>query len=42
MTPADGPWSLQHPVLYTLIWVVGIIVVCAPLAISRYQRSITD
>ncbi|WP_372788556.1 ABC transporter permease [Paraconexibacter sp.] len=42
IAPVDGPWSLQHPVLYTLIWVVGIIAVCAPLAISRYQRSITD
>lgn len=39
---ADAPWSLQHPVGYTLIWVVAIIAVCAPLAISRYQRSVTD
>ena len=29
--------------LYTLlIWIVAIIAVCAPLAVSRFQRSITD
>jgi ABC-2 type transport system permease protein len=38
--PADGPWSLQHPIAYTLIWAVGIVVVCAPLAMRSYQRSI--
>ena len=27
----DGPWSLANPVLYTLIWVVLIIAVFAPL-----------
>jgi ABC-2 type transport system permease protein len=38
--PADGPWPLLHPVAYTLIWAVGIVVVCAPLAVMQYQRSI--
>jgi ABC transporter DrrB family efflux protein len=38
--PAEGPWSLQHPVAYSLLWAVGIIVVCAPLAVRMYQRSI--
>ena len=39
--PAPGaPWPLQHAVLYTLIWVVGIVAVCAPLAVRAYQRSI--
>jgi ABC transporter DrrB family efflux protein len=33
-------WSLQHPVLYTSLWIAGIVAVCAPLAVSRYQRSI--
>ena len=28
----DDPWSIAHPVAYTAIWVVGIVVVCAPLA----------
>jgi ABC-2 type transport system permease protein len=36
------PWSLDHPVAYTLIWIGAIVVVCAPLAIWRYQKSITD
>jgi hypothetical protein len=40
--PADGPWSLQHPIAYTLIWAVAIVVVCAPVAIRLYQRSITS
>jgi ABC transporter DrrB family efflux protein len=40
--PTDGPWSLQHPVLYTTLWMVGIVVVCAPLAIRQYQRSISS
>ena len=39
--PAHGPWSLTHPVLYTAIWGVGIVALCAPVAIGRYQASIT-
>jgi ABC-2 type transport system permease protein len=38
--PTTGPWPLQHPVAYTLLWAVGIVVVCAPLAVMQYQRSI--
>jgi hypothetical protein len=26
---------------YTIIWIVGIVVVCAPLAVRLYQRSIS-
>ena len=36
----NASWPLQHAVVYTLIWVVGIVVVCAPLAVRAYQRSI--
>ncbi len=36
---ADAPWSLQHPVLYTWIWIIGIILVFAPLAVRTYQRK---
>ena len=32
-------WALQHPVLYTLIWVVAIVAVFAPLSIRQYQRT---
>jgi ABC transporter DrrB family efflux protein len=39
---SEGPWSLQHPIAYTVIFAVGIIAVCAPIAIRRFQRSLTD
>ncbi|MFL5844423.1 MAG: ABC transporter permease [Solirubrobacteraceae bacterium] len=38
--PESGPWSLQHPVAYTLIWIVVILGVAAPVAVRAYQRSI--
>ena len=38
----SAPWPVPHPVPYTLIWIVGITIVCAPLAIRAYQRSIAD
>jgi ABC transporter DrrB family efflux protein len=37
----DDPWSIAHPLAYSVIWIVGIIVVCAPLAVRVYQRSIS-
>ena len=37
---AGDPWSLQHPIAYTLIACAAIIAVCAPRAIHRFQRSI--
>jgi ABC-2 type transport system permease protein len=38
-TPEPTSWSLQHPVLYTLIWVVVIIAIFAPLAVRRYNHA---
>ncbi len=35
----EGPWSIEHPVLYTLMWVVAIVAVFAPLSIRQYQRA---
>ncbi len=32
-------WALQHPVAYTLIWVVVIIMVFAPLSVRQYKRA---
>ncbi len=32
-------WSMQHPVLYTLVWVVILVGVFAPLSIARYRRT---
>jgi ABC-2 type transport system permease protein len=37
--PGD-PWSIAHPIAYTWAWIVGILVVCAPVAVRAYQRSI--
>jgi len=36
----DAPWSIQHPALYTAVWAIGIVAVCAPLAVRSYDRSI--
>lgn len=38
----DDPWSISHPVAYTWIWVIGVVAICAPLAIRAYKRSIAD
>jgi ABC transporter DrrB family efflux protein len=38
--PGD-PWPIQHPIAYTLIWAIGIVLICAPLAIRAYDRSIS-
>jgi ABC-2 type transport system permease protein len=40
IAPPDSVWPIAHPIAYTLIWAVGIVVVCAPLAVLQYQRSI--
>jgi ABC-2 type transport system permease protein len=38
-TPVPTAWSLQHPVLYTLIWIVIILAVFVPLSTRQYERS---
>ena len=37
---AGDPWSIANPVAYTWLWIIGIVVVCAPLAVRVYSRSI--
>ncbi|MGN6610852.1 MAG: ABC transporter permease [Angustibacter sp.] len=32
-------WSLQHPTLYSLIWILGILVVFVPLATRQFGRA---
>jgi ABC-2 type transport system permease protein len=39
-TVAGDPWSIANPVAYTWLWIVGIVIVCAPLAVRLYNRSI--
>ncbi len=36
----DDPWPIVHPTAYTWIWIVAIVLVCAPIAVRAYQRSI--
>ncbi|MDP9496455.1 MAG: ABC transporter permease [Actinomycetota bacterium] len=37
--PAPEVWPLQHPVLYTLIWVAALLAVFVPLAVALYKRA---
>jgi ABC-2 type transport system permease protein len=37
--PPPTAWSLEHPEIYTLIWVVLIMAVFVPLSVRRYQRA---
>jgi hypothetical protein len=36
--PADV-WSLQNPVLYTLLWVAIILAIFVPLSVQQYKRA---
>ena len=36
---AGGAWSLNHPVVYSLIWVGIILAVFVPLSVRRYQQK---
>jgi ABC-2 type transport system permease protein len=35
----DSPWSLHHPIVYTLIWIVGLLAVFVPLSVRQYKRA---
>lgn len=35
----DNPWSLHHPIIYTLIWIVGLLAVFVPLSVRQYKRA---
>ena len=38
-TPEPTAWPLQNPILYTLIWVVIILAIFAPLSVRQYKRA---
>jgi ABC-2 type transport system permease protein len=38
-TPEPTAWPLENPVIYTLIWIVLLIAVFAPLSVRQYKRS---
>ena len=37
--PPPDVWPMQHPVAYSMIWIVGILVVFIPLAIRQYRKA---
>jgi ABC transporter DrrB family efflux protein len=37
--PEPQAWPLQHPVLYTLLWVAAILAVFVPLSVRQYARA---
>lgn len=39
--PPPDAWSLAHPILYTIIWVVIILAVFVPLSVRQYQKAAT-
>lgn len=40
--PADAAFPLQHPVLMTVVWTLGLTAVIAPLALRSFQRRTGD
>jgi ABC transporter DrrB family efflux protein len=38
-TSASDAWSLNHPVVYTLLWIGLILLVFVPLSIRQYRRA---
>lgn len=41
MPPPSDAWSIQNPVVTTLIWVVVILAVFVPLSLRQYQRTVS-
>ncbi|MCP4305947.1 MAG: ABC transporter permease [bacterium] len=37
-TPEPTAWPLQNPALYTIIWIIVIIAIFAPLSVHRYAK----
>ncbi len=38
-TSRSGAWSLNHPVVYTLLWVALILAIFVPLSVRQYRRA---
>ncbi|WP_280253750.1 ABC transporter permease [Nocardia abscessus] len=41
LAPPPEAWSLQHPVITSLVWVVVIMVVFVPLALRQYKKTVS-
>ena len=39
--PVPDVWSLQNPVLYTVIWTALLLAVFVPLSVRLYERTST-
>jgi ABC transporter DrrB family efflux protein len=39
LAPTSEAWSMQNPVLYTLAWVVVLLVIFVPLSVRMYKRA---
>ena len=39
LMPVSDAWSMQHPVVYTLLWIAAILAVFVPLATWQYKRA---
>ena len=37
--PAPDAWSLQHPVIYSVTWLIAMLIVFIPLAVLQYRRT---
>src|SRR3954468_9363888 len=33
------PWSLHHPIIYSLFWIVGLLAIFVPLSVRQYKRA---
>ncbi|MBY8858809.1 ABC transporter permease [Nocardia sp. CA2R105] len=41
LTPPPDVWSMRHPVLTTLIWVVVLLAVFVPLSLRQFERTVS-
>ncbi|WP_067663472.1 ABC transporter permease [Nocardia miyunensis] len=41
LAPPPEVWSMRHPVLTTLIWVVVLLVVFVPLSLRQFERTVS-
>ncbi|MGH8958791.1 MAG: ABC transporter permease [Acidimicrobiia bacterium] len=39
LAPVSEAWSMQNPILYTLIWVVVILAIFVPFSVALYKRA---
>ena len=40
--PAPDAWPLQHAALYSLAWIVLLLLIFVPLSVRKYERTLTS